>query len=222
MRTLLAKHLSKITMRNLAFTVIALKKRAGMNAAQIPKSEHFKIWSEAAMTLTLLDNLIPMTWNGITKTRYEHAGFEIPKFVKHLRTFSEAKFVKNGKDGKVSNRGITMVFVGHADRHAGNCYRMYNLVMTRVCETRDIIWCGHMYFTTENCDKTKVLPVIAVPITNDVMNEDLTVTKIIKIVLPNSLGREGTEAVAKTDSPSKEGWVTVTTKKRRQSIPPGC
>ncbi len=29
--------------------------------------------------------------------------------------------------------------------------------------------------------------------------------------------------VAKTqDSPSKEGWTTVTTKKGRQSIPPGC
>ena len=56
---------------------------------------------------------------------------------------------------------------------------------------------------------------------NDVTNEDLLVTEITKIVLPNSLGREGTEAVTKTDFPSKEGWVTVTTNKRRQSIPPG-
>ncbi len=77
-----------------------------------------------------------------------------------------------------------------------------------------------MYFTTENCEKIKVLPVIAVPITNDVTNEDLAVTEIIKIVLPNSLGREDMEAVAKTDSQSKEGWVTVTTKKGRKSIPP--
>jgi len=66
-----------------------------------------------------------------------------------------------------------------------------------------------------------VLPVIAVLITNDVTNEDLSVTEIIKIRLPNSLGRDGTEAVAKTDSPSKEGWMTITTKKGRQSIPPG-
>ncbi len=73
----------------------------------------------------------------------------------------------------------------------------------------------------ENCDKTKVLPVIAVLITNDVTNEDLAVTEIRKIVLPNSLGREGIEAVAKTDSPSKKGWVTVTMKNGRQSIPPG-
>ena len=46
-------------------------------------------------------------------------------------------------------------------------------------------------------------------------------TEIIKIGLPNSLGREGTEAVAKTYSRSKEGWMTVTTKKGRQNIPPG-
>ena len=77
-----------------------------------------------------------------------------------------------------------------------------------------------MYFMTENCEKTKVLPVIAVPITNDVTNEDLLVTEIINIRLPDSLGREGMEAVAKTDSPSKEGWMTITTKKGRQSIPP--
>ncbi len=203
----------------LTFTVIALKMRAVMNASQIPKSECFKMWSEAAMTVTALEDLIPVTWNGITMTRYEHAGFKIPKFIKHLRTFNEAGTVKNRKDGKVGDREITMVFVGYANGHAGICYR--NPVMSQVCETRDIIWCGCMYFTTENCDKTKVLPVIAVSITNDVTNEDLAVTEIMKIVLPNSLGRDGIEAVAKTDSPSKEGWVTVTMKNGRQSIPPG-
>jgi hypothetical protein len=38
---------------------------------------------------------------------------------------------------------------------------------------------------------------------NDVTNEDLSVTEITKIMLPNSLGREGTEAVTKTDSLSR-------------------
>ena len=76
--------------------------------------------SEAATTVTALDNLIPVTWNVITTTRYEHAGFEIPKFVKYLRTFGEAEIVKNGKDGKVGDRGITMVFVRYADEHAGS------------------------------------------------------------------------------------------------------
>jgi hypothetical protein len=45
-----------------------------------------------------------------------------------------------------------------------------------------------MYFTTENGDKTKLLPVIAVPITNDVSNEDLAVTEVIKVTFPDSIG----------------------------------
>ncbi len=36
----------------LAFTVIAAKTRAVMNVVQIPKSEHFKLWSEAAKIVT--------------------------------------------------------------------------------------------------------------------------------------------------------------------------
>ena len=52
----------------LAFTVIAAKMRAVMNAAQIPKSERFKMWSKAATIVTALDNLIPVTFNGETKT----------------------------------------------------------------------------------------------------------------------------------------------------------
>jgi hypothetical protein len=56
------------------------------------------------MTATVLDNLIPVTWKEETKTRYEHAGYDIPKFVKHLRTFGKAGIVKNMKDGKVGNR----------------------------------------------------------------------------------------------------------------------
>ncbi len=98
-----------------------------------------------------------------------------------------------------------MVFVGYADEHAGNCYRMYNPVTSKVNVTRDVIWRGLMYFTNENCEKTKLLPVIAVPITNDVTNEDLSVTEVMKIMLPNSIGEEGTEAVPKADCPTKEG-----------------
>jgi hypothetical protein len=99
-----------------------------MNATQIPKSNCFKLWSEATTTVTALDNLIPVSWNGETMTWYEHAGHKVPKFVKYLGTFGEARIVKGNKDGKVGNREITMMFVGYADSHAGNCYRMYNPV----------------------------------------------------------------------------------------------
>jgi hypothetical protein len=44
-----------------AFTAIASKTRAVTNAAQIPKSKRFKLWGEAATTVTALDNLLPVT-----------------------------------------------------------------------------------------------------------------------------------------------------------------
>jgi hypothetical protein len=74
-----------------------------------------------------------------------------------------------------------MLFVGYADGHTGNCFRMYNPVTSQVYEMRDIIGCRHMYFTSENCDKTKLLPVIAIPITNDVSKEDLAVTEVTRL-----------------------------------------
>ena len=81
------------------------------------------------MAVTALDNLIPVMWNGKTLTRYEHAGLKIPKFFKYLskylRTFGEAGIVKDKKDGKVDDRGVTMLLVGYADGHTRNCYRMH-------------------------------------------------------------------------------------------------
>jgi hypothetical protein len=120
------------------------------------------------------------------------------------------------KDGKVGDRGITMMFVGYADGHAGNCYRMYNPVTSRVCESRDIIWMGRMYFTTENCKKTMFQPIIAVPITNDVSEENMKVTEVMKFILPSYDSGEGVTVDAMThESANKEGWVTVTTKRGR-------
>ena len=66
-----------------------------------------------------MDNLIPVTWNGKTMTQYEHAGHEIPKFVKYSRTFGEAGIVTDKKDGKVGNRGMNMMFVGYDNSHPG-------------------------------------------------------------------------------------------------------
>jgi hypothetical protein len=194
-------------------------------AAQVPKDERHKLWGETAITATALDNLIPVTRKEETKTRYEHVGYNIPRFVKHLRTFDKVGIVKNVKDRKVGDRGITMMFVGYSSAHDGNCYRMYNPVTSQVSETRDIIWLGRMYFTSENCKKTKVLPVIAVPITNDVSNKDMTVMEVIKVTFPNTMGWEGkvtdTETHETPNSSNKEGWEIVTTKHGQKSIPMG-
>jgi hypothetical protein len=72
------------------------------------------------MTATFLNNLVPVTVNGETKTRWEHASHTIPLWVKCLWTFCEAGTVKEGKKGKVLDRGITMMFIGYDNEHSGN------------------------------------------------------------------------------------------------------
>ncbi len=130
--------------------------------------------------------------------------------------------MKNMKDGKVGDRGIIMMFVGYAEGHSGNCYIMYNPVTLQICESRDIIPMGGMYFTTENCEKTKVLPVIAVPITNDISNKDMNVTEVIKVMHPNYISVEDKTTKAETPKVlSEEGWSMVTTRRGRQVTAPG-
>ncbi len=88
-----------------AFTVITAQARNMLIAAQIPDGERFKLWQEATLTATFLNNLVPVTINGETKTRWEHAGHKIPIRVKSFWTFSKAGTVIEGKKGKVKEKG---------------------------------------------------------------------------------------------------------------------
>jgi hypothetical protein len=96
------------------FTIIAAQARCMMIAGQIPDTEQFKLWPEAVKTATLLNNLVHVTIGGVTQTCWEHAGYKVPKWTKTLQTFGEAKIMKDGKKGKVLNRGLTMIFVGYS------------------------------------------------------------------------------------------------------------
>jgi hypothetical protein len=93
-----------------------------MIEGQIPNTEWFKLWAEAVKTATHLNNLIPVTIGGVTQTCWEHAGYKVPKWTKILCTFGEAGIVKDGKKGKVLNRGLTMMFVGYSEDHADNVF----------------------------------------------------------------------------------------------------
>ncbi len=71
------------SLAELAFTVLSAKARAMLSVAQVPQDKPYKLWGETIMTVTALDNLIPNTLNGVTKTRYENAGRIIPEFLKY-------------------------------------------------------------------------------------------------------------------------------------------
>jgi hypothetical protein len=81
-------------------------------SAQVPDLQRFKLWPEVVMTAPFLNNLVPVIVNGERKTRWEYAGHKLPAWVKNLQTFGDAGTVKEGKSGKVLNKGVTMMFVG--------------------------------------------------------------------------------------------------------------
>jgi hypothetical protein len=46
--------------------------------------------------------------------------------------FGEAGIVKDGKEGKVLNRGLTMMFVGYSEDHAESVFRIFNPETSRI------------------------------------------------------------------------------------------
>ncbi len=105
-----------------SFTVIAAQARSMLIAGQIPNTERFKLWPEAVVTATNLNNLMPVTIGVVTKTCWEHAGYKIPSWTENLCTFGEAGILKDGKKGKVLDRGIIMMCVGYSEDHTVNVF----------------------------------------------------------------------------------------------------
>jgi hypothetical protein len=140
------KTLQQNSKAEMAFTVIAAQARSMMKAGQLSEKDRFKLWAEVVETAMFLNNFVSVTVNGVTKTRWEHVGHSLSSWTKNLWTFGEAGTVKEGKQGKVLDRGETMMFVGYNQKYGQNSYRMYNPKMSRVVITRDIIWLGRMFF----------------------------------------------------------------------------
>ena len=137
----------------------------------MPKRMRYALFAECTCTATKLDWATPITLKGVTKTRIEHFGMKIPKFFGQLRTWGEAGTVKTGKDGKVGDHGVTCMFVGYADNHSGDCYRMYNPNTGRVMETRDVIFLQRMFYEDKCEADAAEHPHVIVEVTKDYLVE---------------------------------------------------
>jgi hypothetical protein len=85
----------------------------------------------------------------VVATRYVRwAGGKNPSFTQHLKAWVEAGTVKLKIKAtpRVADRGVQCMFVGYAVNHDGDCYRMWDPNMSRIHETRDIIWLRCMFF----------------------------------------------------------------------------
>lgn len=168
------------------------------------------MWPEAAKTATHLNNLMPVTIDDVTKTHWEWAGYDIPEeWTKNLCTFGKAGVVKEGKQGKVLDRGITMMFVGYSENHAEMVFRMYHPETSRIVQTRDVIWMGRMYHTRQNAGLTQQLPIVTVPISIHDKSDDAEIRCVEIATIPLS-----EERGVLNDSSSMEAheWVPVKTR----------
>jgi hypothetical protein len=77
--------------------------------------------------------------------------------------FGEAGVVKDGKTGKVLNRGLTMMFVGYSENHAEDVFQMFNPQISRKAQSGDVIRLGRMYHARQDADLTQQLPIVTVP-----------------------------------------------------------
>jgi hypothetical protein len=132
----------------LGFAVLTNRGRAMMHRANVPERIRYKLVGEAFTTATLLDALVPITIDGVTKARVLHWCGKLPAYANHLRVWGEAGTVKTKTlaTPKIADRGIPCMLVGYALDHAGDVYRMWNPKTGRVHVTRDIIWLRRMFF----------------------------------------------------------------------------
>jgi hypothetical protein len=98
-----------------------------------------KIWAECAMTTTYLSKIL-------SSRSSLKCPFELlfgPKPILHfeLKIFGEVGVVttKDKIQSKLTHRGSPCIFVGYAENHSRDVYRMLNLDTNAIIKSRDII-----------------------------------------------------------------------------------
>jgi hypothetical protein len=107
-----------------------------------------------------------------------------------------------------------MMFVVDDNKQNGNCYRIYNLVTSKVVITQDVIWLGWIFYTRlpHKLDH-KSMPVVLVPIsmnTRNIKDKSTQTLEVITRIVPTSEERE----VATIDLSEKANakWATYRTR----------
>jgi hypothetical protein len=136
-------------MAELVFATLGNKGRALMVRANIPMNKRYLLFREAFKTTTFSDSLAVTILGTKKATRHAHFDGKNPKWMKCLRTWGGAGTVKvkTNTTPKLADRGVHCMFIGYADDHDSDVYRMWSPKTERVHITRDVIWMKHMMFT---------------------------------------------------------------------------
>jgi Reverse transcriptase (RNA-dependent DNA polymerase) len=119
--------------------------RSILNGAGLKGDLRNKIWAECVMTTTYLSNVIATRSN--MKSPFELLYDTKPVLPEELKIFGEVGVVttKDKIQAKLANRGTPCIFVGYAENHSKDVYRMLNLETNAIINSRDIIWLKKMH-----------------------------------------------------------------------------
>jgi len=160
-----------------AFATLWGRVRAMMNHAHFPRTKRDALWCECAATATKLDNILCDT----TTSLYPHKCFygDEPKYARNLRIFGEIGVVADHATkmirAKLTDRGKTCMFVGYADNHAGDVYRMLDLKTNRVVISRDLTWLNKVYGVYAGITGTQVVHAQDKQVEEDEAEDDDTI-----------------------------------------------
>jgi len=120
-----------------------------MNDAGFDEKKRHLFWTEAANTVTYLENITIR--KGTTRTpHYLFYGSDAP-YTQHLQVFGKLAIVKVlNLTNKLSGKGMKALFVGHAEKHAGSVYRFINPSTNRIVLSRDVKWLERKYSDEKN------------------------------------------------------------------------
>ena len=108
-----------------------------MNGAGFDEKKRHLFWTEAANTVTHLENITIR--KGTTHTPHYSFYGNDALYTKHLQVFGKMVIVKVlNSTNKLSNKGMKAIFVGYADKRAGNVYRFINPNTNRIILSRDV------------------------------------------------------------------------------------
>ena len=83
----------------------------------MPTDVRYRALGEVANTIAMLDWLTVITLYGKKKTHVENYQGKLPAFINQLRTIGEAGTVYIRNNGKVKDRGATMLFIGEGSQY---------------------------------------------------------------------------------------------------------
>ena len=134
-----------------AFATLAARGRAMMIAAGMDEEDRYKFWAEAFNIAATVSNINPFRRKNEEKNLSPYQRFygedARPKWIPHMHVFGEIgqKPTRTKIKSKVADRSDKVMFLGYAEDHAGDCFRVYRFDTDRVVTTRDARWSGNLH-----------------------------------------------------------------------------